>query len=201
MKAAAAGDECYRSAIECLAFVQHHRSPLSKLGALRNCLKAITHGAQLERRLEASVAGDAAAGSGVMSPTAAGAAASQPGDEGDVSPRALLSPRGGSATPFSSSAQSRGAPSSVGADDLMPRLCFVLARACLLCASSGASGGGGGVSVSGGGGAFRAFAEVCFLEECTPEDRLLGEDGYVLVSLRGALMHVLVLARSLIAQD
>ena len=90
----------------------------------------------------------------------------------------------------------------------MPRLCFVLARACLLCASSGAAASGAaasGAAASGaaacGGGAFRAFAEVCFLEECTPEDRLLGEDGYVLVSLRGALMHVLVLARSLVSPE
>jgi len=203
MPAAAAGDECYRSAIECLAFVQHQRSPLSKLGAVRNCLKAITHGAQLERRLEASLAGDAAAGSGDMSLSAA----ARPGDEGDVSPGAPLSPHAG-ITPSSSRAQSRGAPSSIGADDLMPRLCFVLARACLLCASSGAAASGAaasGAAASGaaacGGGAFRAFAEVCFLEECTPEDRLLGEDGYVLVSLRGALMHVLVLARSLLSPE
>ena len=58
---------------------------------------------------------------------------------------------------------------AVGADDLIPRLCFVLCAAALP----------------------DLFSELSFLEHCLPDDVSLGEDGYAVVSLRGAAMHVM----------
>lgn len=63
----------------------------------------------------------------------------------------------------------------VGADDMMPRLCFIVAQA----------------------GIATMFTELAYLEHCLPQDRTLGEDGYAIVSLRGALMHCLDVAGEL----
>jgi hypothetical protein len=146
--AAEKAEECYSAAIECLHFLQQQRSPLTKLGALRNCLKAITFSAAIEERLGGSQSLDMAQSS-----------------------------------------------SSVGADDLMPRICFVIARACrrtsaLISQSSNSTDFNVALRM-------RPFAELCYLEECMPQDKLLGEDGYTLVSVRGALMHVVMLGKSL----
>jgi len=163
--AADKGDECYSAAIECLQFLQQQRSPLTKLGALRNCLKAITFSAGIEERL-------------LLSATAAASASVVSGDQ-------------------QSSKQNESMSSSIGADDLMPRICFVMARAFRRTSSGSASS-----SLSGAQYVFsllrmRPFAELCFLEECMPQEKLLGEDGYTLVSVRGALMHVVMLGKSL----
>ena len=42
----------------------------------------------------------------------------------------------------------------------------------------------------------RPLASLAYLEECTPADRALGEDGYALVSLRGAATHAVGIARA-----
>ena len=62
----------------------------------------------------------------------------------------------------------------IGADDLIPRLCFVIAAA----ATPG------------------LFSDLAYLEHCLPEELSLGEDGYAVVTLRGAAMHVVSLGPS-----
>ena len=175
--AAEKGDDCYSAAIECLQFLQRQRSPLTKLGALRNCLKAITFSAGTEERLLLSVA-------------AAATTSSSSKSEGDQT-----------------GSKQADSTSSIGADDLMPRICFVMARACRRTSafdsnisgeqpfssfSSSSSSSSSSLSLR-----MRPFAELCFLEECMPQEKLLGEDGYTLVSVRGALMHVVMLGKSL----
>jgi hypothetical protein len=147
--AAEKAEECYSAAIECLHFLQQQRSPLTKLGALRNCLKAITFSAAIEERLGGSQSLDMAQSS-----------------------------------------------SSVGADDLMPRICFVMARACRRKNADVISQSNNSTDLNLAL-RMRPFAELCYLEECMPQDKLLGEDGYTLVSVRGALMHVVMLGKSL----
>lgn len=159
-QAAQAAESCYRAAIECLSFLTQQRSPLTKLGALRACLNAINHGAILESAVmkQQQKQSAAAAAPVVGSPSA---------------------PAGESAAmPATAIARPASPPAAVGADDLVPRLCYVLARARIP----------------------RVFAELCYLEDCMPSDRALGEDGYSLVSLRGALMHLLFLGRTLVEQ-
>jgi hypothetical protein len=62
-----------------------------------------------------------------------------------------------------------GASSALGADDLLPRLCFVVLAARVCCLPS----------------------ELAMVEAAMPADAAAGQDGYAVVSLRGALMHVL----------
>jgi hypothetical protein len=163
--AADKGDDCYSAAIECLQFLQRQRSPLTKLGALRNCLKAITFSAGIEERL-------------LLSATAAASASVISGDQ-------------------QSSKHNESMSSSIGADDLMPRICFVMARAFRRTSSGSASSSLSGEQYVSSLLRMRPFAELCFLEECMPQEKLLGEDGYTLVSVRGALMHVVMLGKSL----
>lgn len=43
----------------------------------------------------------------------------------------------------------------------------------------------------------RPFALLAYLEECMPSEKALGEEGYSVVSLRGALTHVLTMVREI----
>lgn len=83
----------------------------------------------------------------------------------------------------------------VGADDLMPRLIFVLACAWdptlgVSTASDAAAGG----PECGVPKLARPFATLLYCDEGVSPERALGEDGYALVSLRAAAMHLQGLA-------
>jgi hypothetical protein len=184
--AAEAAEAYYRAAVECMAILTAQHSPLTKVGALRASLVAINHGALVEKGMaavkereekERGEGGGTERGGGPEEE--GGTTADLRGASSAVAGQRVRSP----GSPLAGAAGGRAggpllspaSPVAVGADDLVPRLCFVLVRS----------------------RPRRVFAELAYLEECMPVDRSLGEDGYAVVSLRGAVMHVLYLARAL----
>jgi len=221
----------YAPALAALAaFAASARSPYGKLTALRAALTAITAGAAVEKSLGKAMVdearGEEEEGGQEQTPAPAHVEAS-----GSEEPREPSSrPSAGAARRAAWAAQSAVSAAAVpvpvpspafdttavGADDLMPRLCFVLAGVW----DTGKPGGGGGGLGSpralftrpGGPSSpgnrsegvdmappgpllLRPLAQLAYVEETCPADRVLGEDGYALVSLRGAAMHTLSIAR------
>lgn len=206
--AAALAEITYRAPIECLHILRKQRSPLTKLGALRTCLNAVTHGALVERAINAKQQQQSltnkkpvftttttnTSNNSIASPTKEDTAFTSSMLKVEISPSTTtnnLRNKNPQITPItlrtpsnhptelssSSSPIAVGplSPVAIGADDLVPRLCFVVARARI----------------------YRFFSELAYLEECMPHDRSLGEDGYAVVTLRGAAMHVVYLAKTL----
>lgn len=129
----------YAPAIAYLRTLPTQRSPLAKSAALRACMSAIYVCARIEADL---------------------AYASDKGLDAAVAKlRADLngSSGGGGGRDDSMSA--------IGADDLMPRLVFVLAQC----------------------GLSHPHVEASYMEECLPVEMQMGEEAYALISLRGAI--------------
>ena len=119
------------------------------------------------------------------SPVLAGVRGSRTGSTGAAASTSSSVLAGGDDTPnraspplLSSRMRSRGRSGTqvvaLGADDLMPRLCFILA----VVASASLP------------------TELEYCDACLPEDRRNGEDGYAVVSMHGAVMHVRQLAEA-----
>ena len=204
-EAAALASQLYAPAIEAFSHLPAQRTPLGKLSVLRIGLAAIAHCVLIERRLgevgdEASATPACRAFTSSQSParpkspawvttalspgsnTSIRAAAAQNQPQSPTFSTTFRHSGGGGGSQGGGAASPTLSPmssgSAVGADELMPRICFVLARAW------------GTVDV-------RPIAQLTFLEECLPEDRALGEDGYAVVSLRGALQHAIALGDEL----
>ena len=76
-------------------------------------------------------------------------------------------------------------PKVFTADDVMPRLCFVVAQAW----------GGGSDGEHAHPLPYRPHAQLSFMEEGIPEEMLHGEEAYYLTALKGALIHVVEVGR------
>ena len=190
--ASEAAAAAYAPAIACaLMLFCVQRTPMGQLSALRACIRAVAYvagveGAAVNRRRKhvAAMADTDVAnatrrmldadvdGRGVHS-DGKGTSPVSTLQLTPVVPRHRLHSPPGSAL-LNSADDAMAVPKGVGADDLLPRLCFVLARASPLIP--------------------HAPSTASFLEATVPEERAAGEDGYAVVSLRGAMTHVLSVA-------
>ena len=148
----AAGRACvlYSQSIDCLRLLPGQASPHTRASLLRATLQCLTVAAALEKQL-------------LTPPPAGSSPASSSSSSSPASSCGLPSPHSGD----------HGL--GLGADDLMPRLCFALVQS--------------GVS--------RLPSEVAAVEDTLPPSAGAGQDGYALVSVRGAIQHVLAKASEL----
>jgi hypothetical protein len=141
----------YSQALQVLQILPFQHSPLAKGTALCAFLHAVTTGASLEAQLV------------LRAKARIEQAADGERNGNDRMPLQKLAEW---------SKQQQGA-SAVGADDLMPRVCFCLVAA----------------------GLSSPFSDLSYLEECLPQESILGETGYAVVSFRGALSYLISMVK------
>jgi hypothetical protein len=188
---AALAARIYAPVVRALRLLLRLRTPLGKLGALRAAMGWLPACAAAEGALERRLAGGGAVlpvsprPRLALSPGAARAGGSSPvggGSPAGSPPPARAPPASPPPAPAAASPPRSGAGSHlaspafgpIGADEMMPRLCFSVSQAW----------GRGDVEAA------RPFANVRYVEECMPQAMAMGEDGYNLCSLRGALQFV-----------
>lgn len=153
--AAAAALAVYAQPLACLRLLGEQSSPSCRAAALRGALQCLTISAAVEAAVAAVGASPGRQASGEEASAVCDDGTAPTASSSSLSPLAPTPPP----TP------SMG----LGADDLVPRLCFALVHCHLRCLP----------------------AEVAVLEDTLPPGAAAGQDGYALVSLRGALSHVL----------